>query len=100
MVGIHVHDDAARKFISSVAGEPGYKGEPRLSKYICAYIFPFAVIQSGRRREEERGRERQIYTNPSSTTRWALAARVGPFEGERIVSDFEINVRAFKYIIE
>ncbi|TGZ52946.1 Uncharacterized protein DBV15_00575 [Temnothorax longispinosus] len=43
MVGIHVHDRAARKFISTVAGrhcrQAAYKGEARPSKYICAYIF-------------------------------------------------------------
>ena len=87
-----MHNDAARKFISSVAGEPAYKGEPRLSKYICAYIFPFAVIQSGRRRKRERERERERERNGDTLPPLAPRVvfwppRVGPFERERIVSE-------------
>ena len=36
-----------------------YKGEPRPSKYICAYIFSFAVIQSEKSRTNERGKKKK-----------------------------------------
>ena len=36
-----------------------YKGEPRPSKYICAYIFSFAVIQSEKSRTNEREKKKK-----------------------------------------
>lgn len=46
-----------------------YKGEPRPSKYICAYIFSFAVIQSEKSRTNEREKKKKREKNNKEKTK-------------------------------